>query len=38
MSYVPIREVLQQFLQLPGVWAAIEQNKPKADGVLKRFQ
>ena len=30
--------MLQTFLELPGVWIAIEHNKSQSDGILRAFQ
>ena len=36
-SYVPLQAVRKRFLELPGVWEAIQENKSKDDGVLRDF-
>lgn len=38
VSYIPMENVLKQFLELPGVWEAIQQNQHSDDGVLRDFQ
>ncbi|KAL2101379.1 hypothetical protein ACEWY4_003140 [Coilia grayii] len=38
VSYILIESVLKKFLELPGVWEAIQQNTCSDDGVLRDFQ
>lgn len=35
--YIPISKVLKKFLELPGVWDAIQTHVPSGDGVLRDF-